>query len=148
LVDGKGIFPFPFICDNMNRKKLILLVLTVFLTAGIVGAQDQLPINPAPGYYGNVIVNGQQAPPGTTIIAKIAGEERGSITTSVSGSYGDDPGPSKLWVTGYRNEIGSSVTFYMSSVAAQQTANFTEAETINRVESILHNPFRGRTRRN
>jgi PGF-pre-PGF domain-containing protein len=117
----------------MNRKKLLLLLLTVLLIAGIAEAQDQLPNNPAPGYYGNVIVNGQQAPTGTTIIAKIGGEERGSITTSVSGSYGDDPGPSKLWVTGYRNEIGSPVTFYMSGVAAQQTANLAEAGTINRV---------------
>ncbi len=123
-----------FLDDTMNKKKILLLVLAVLLIAGIAEAQDQLPINPAPGYYGNVNVNGQQAPAGTTIIAKIAGEERGSMTTSVSGSYGDDPGPSKLWVTGYRNEIGSSVTFYMSGVAAQQTAHFTEAGTINRVD--------------
>ncbi|MCE8426325.1 MAG: PGF-pre-PGF domain-containing protein [Candidatus Methanoperedens sp.] len=118
----------------MNRKKLSLLVLTVLIIAGIAEAQDQVPINPAPGYYGSVTVNGQPAPQGTTIIAKIGNEERGAITTSVSGSYGDDPGPSKLWVTGYRNEIGSSVTFYMSGIAAQQTAHLTDAGAINRVD--------------
>jgi len=142
----KGSSLFHSSGDNMNRKMLILLVLTVLLTAGIAGAQDQLPINPAPGYYGTVMVNGQQAPPGTTIIAKIGGEERGSITTSASGSYGDDPGPSKLWVTGYRNEIGSSVTFYMSGVVSLQNSTLTEAGT--KSGSILHNPFRGRNRRN
>ncbi len=88
-----------------NGNQLIFLVLTVTLKEGIDEDPDNKPINTAPGYYGNVIMNGQQAPPGTTIIAKIGGEERGSITTSASGSYGDDPGPSKLWLTGYGNEL-------------------------------------------
>lgn len=142
----KGSALFHSSGDNMNRKKLLLLVLTVLLTAVIAEAQDPY-INPAPGYYGDVIVNGQQAPPGTTIIAKIGDEERGSITTSVSGSYGDDPGPSKLWVAGYRNEIGSSVTFYMSDVAAQQTSTLTEAKTVNRVDLSFIIPTGGETGR-
>lgn len=121
----------------MNRKKLLLLVLTVLLTAGIAEAQDQLPIDPAPGYFGNVIVNGQQAPPGTTIIAKIGGEVRGSITTSASGLYGDNPGPSKLWVTGYNTELTptpATVTFYVKDIASQQTSTLTGARTTNRVD--------------
>ena len=96
----------------MNTKKLSLVILATFLVAGIAAAQDQFPINPAPGYYGSISVNGQPASPGTVITAKIGEAERGSITTSVSGFYGHDPGPSKLWVTGYQNEKGSTVTFF------------------------------------
>ncbi|MDO8728076.1 MAG: PGF-pre-PGF domain-containing protein [Candidatus Methanoperedens sp.] len=122
----------------MKKKIFILImVLTIILTSGMVSAQTELPMNPPPGYYGNVIVNGQQAPPGTTIIAKIGGEVRGSITTSSSGLYGDNPGPSKLWLTGYNNELTptpATVTFYVGDIASQQTSTLTGAGTINRVD--------------
>lgn len=133
----KGASLFYFFGDTMNKIKIPLLVLTVLLIAGIADAVDQLPINPAPGYFGSITINGQPVPGGTTIIAKIGGVERGSITTSVSGSYGDNPGPSKLWVTGYPNELTptpATVTFYVSGVAAQQTGTLTAAGTINRVD--------------
>ncbi len=118
----------------MNNKKIFLLILALLLIAGIVEAQDQMPLNPAPGYYGSITVNGQPAPVGTAITAKIGTDVRGSITTSVSGSYGDDPGPSKLWVTAFQNEIGSTVTFYMNGVAAPQTAILKGGGTLNRVD--------------
>ena len=130
----------------MNKIKISLLVLTVVLIAGIADAVDQLPINPAPGYFGSLTINGQPAPGGTTIIAKIGGIERGSITTSVSGFFGDDPGPSKLWVTGYLNEltpIPATVTFYVSGVAAQQTGTLTGAGTINRADLSFMIPSGG-----
>jgi PGF-pre-PGF domain-containing protein len=127
----------------MNRKKLSLIVLTVLLIAGIAGAQDQMPINPAPGYYGSVTVNGQPASIGTTIIAMIGGEVRGYITTSVSGFFGDNPGRSKLWVRGFQNETGSTVTFFFNNVAAQQTAQLTGAGTVNRVDLDFEVPGPG-----
>jgi len=133
LVNGKGSSLFHSSGDNMNRKK-IFVVLAVFLVAGIAAAQDQVPINPAPGYYGSISVNGQPASPGTAITAQIGGAERGSMTTSASGFYGDDPGPSKLWVTGFQNEIGSTVTFYVNGVASQQTGILTGKGTLNRVD--------------
>lgn len=132
----KGYSLFYFIGDNMNRKKIYLLILIVLLFSGTAQAQDKLPINPAPGYYGNVLVNGQQAPPGTTIIAKIAGEVRGSITTSIPGLYGDNPGPSKLWLISYDNELSptpATITFYLNEIASQQTGTLTGTGTINRV---------------
>jgi PGF-pre-PGF domain-containing protein len=118
----------------MKKKITLIMVLTILITSGIASAQNELPLNPPPGYYGSVTVNGQPAPPGTTIIAKIGGEVRGSITTSVSGLYGDNPGPSKLWVTGYDNELTpapATVTFYLNDIAAQQTGTLTGAGTIN-----------------
>ena len=58
---GKGDTLFYFFGDTMNNKKIPLLVLTVLLITGIADAVDQLPINPAPGYFGSVTINGQQA---------------------------------------------------------------------------------------
>lgn len=121
----------------MKKKIILIMVLTILLTSGMVSAQNELPLDPPPGYYGNMIVNGQQAPPGTTIIAKIGGEVRGSITTSASGLYGDNPGPSKLWLTGYNNELTptpATVTFYVKDIASPQTSTLTGAGTINRVD--------------
>ncbi|HEY6586526.1 MAG TPA: PGF-pre-PGF domain-containing protein [Candidatus Methanoperedens sp.] len=118
----------------MKKKLILMMVLAILITSGIASAQDELPVNPPPGYYGTVTVNGQPAPQGTTIVAKIAGEARGSITTSKSGFYGDNPGKSKLWITGYQNEINSTVTFYLNDVAAGQTSTLAGPETDNRVD--------------
>ncbi|MFZ3166998.1 MAG: PGF-pre-PGF domain-containing protein [Candidatus Methanoperedens sp.] len=122
---------------KMKKKIILMMVLTILITSGIASAQDELPVNPPPGYYGTVTVNGQPAPQGTTIIAKIAGEARGSITTKTSGFYGDNPGSTKLWITGYQNEINSTVTFYLNDVAAQKTSTFTGPETVNKVDLIF-----------
>lgn len=140
---GKGASLFLFFGDTMNKKKITFLVLTVILFAGIAQAQDQLPINPAPGYFGSVTINGQPAPSGTTIIAKIGGVVRGSITTTVSGFFGDDPGPSKLWVTGYQNETGSTVTFFYNNIAARQTLQLTGAEITKKVDLDFVVPVSG-----
>lgn len=119
---------------KMKKKIILMMVLTILITSGIASAQDELPLNPPPGYYGTVTVNGQPAPQGTTIIAKIGGEVRGSIPISTAGFYGDNPGPSKLWITGYQNEINSTVTFYLNDVAAGQTSILAGSETDNRVD--------------
>ncbi len=107
----------------MNKRTIIILAFTILLISGFASAQDErLPLNPPPGYYGSITVNGQPAAAGTTVTAMIGGEERGSITTVDSGIYGNNPGPAKLWIRSYQNELGSTVTFYVSGVAAQQTA--------------------------
>lgn len=119
----------------MNKRIIIILAFTILLTTEVVSAQDdRLPLNPPPGYYGSITLDGQPAPAGTTIIAKIGGEVRGSLTTTESGSYGDDPGPTKLWIRGYQNETGSTVTFYVNGVAAQQTAGLSSAGITNKAD--------------
>ncbi len=119
----------------MNKRAIIILAFTILLISGFALAQDErLPLNPPPGYYGSIIVNGQPAASGTTIIAMIGGEVRGSITTAGPGIYGDNPGPTKLWVRSYQNEPGSTVTFYVSGVAAQQTAKLPDAGITNKAD--------------
>ncbi len=119
----------------MNKRTIIILAFTILLISGFASAQDErLPLNPPPGYYGSITVNGQPAAAGTTITAMIGGEERGSITTAKSGNYGDKPGPAKLWIRSYQNEQGSTVTFYVSGVAAQQTAKLPGAGATNKTD--------------
>jgi len=119
---------------KMKTKIILVMVLTILITSGIASAQNEIPLSPPPGYYGSVTVNGQPAPQGTTIIAKIGGEVRGSIITTASGFYGDNPGKTKLWIRGYQSEINSTVNFYLNDVAAQQTSTFKGPETDNRVD--------------
>ncbi|NJD51610.1 MAG: PGF-pre-PGF domain-containing protein [Candidatus Methanoperedens sp.] len=119
---------------KMKTKIILVMVLAILVTSGIASAQNEIPVNPPPGYYGSVTVNGQPAPQGTTIIAKIGGEVRGSITTKTSGFYGDNPGTTKLWIRGFQNEINSTVNFYLNDVAAGQTSTLKGAETDNRVD--------------
>ncbi len=111
----------------MNKKTTIpLIVFIILVSAGTSAALN--PLIPA-GYYGSITLDGQPAPAGTTIIAKIGTEERGSITTASSGSYGGPGGPDlKLGVLGYAGENGSIVTFFVNNVAAQQTTTWTSGE--------------------
>ncbi len=119
----------------MNKRTIIILAFTILLISGFASAQDErLPLNPPSGYSGSITVNGQPAAAGTTITAKIGGEERGSITTEKSGVYGDDPGPKKLWIRSYQNEQGSTVTFYVSGVASQQTAKLPGAGATDKAD--------------
>ncbi|MBE0521449.1 MAG: PGF-pre-PGF domain-containing protein [Candidatus Methanoperedenaceae archaeon] len=138
MVERKGLNPFShFPGDTMDKKAISILLFSILLTSGIASAQDQFPLTPPPGYFGSVTVNGQLAPAGTTIIAKIGEEVRGSLPTASPGLFGDDPGPSKLWVTGYPGELTPepvSLTFYINDVAANQTIVLTGAGTINKVD--------------
>ncbi|NJD77523.1 MAG: PGF-pre-PGF domain-containing protein [Candidatus Methanoperedens sp.] len=109
----------------MNKKTTFLIVFFVLVSAGASVALN--PPIPA-GYYGSVTIDGQPAPPGTTIVAKIGAEERGRITTGSSGSYGNSDGYEKLAVTGHAGESGSTVTFLVNNVAARQTTTWTSGD--------------------
>ena len=126
----------------MIKKITSIIIINIVLISGIATAQDE-PINPPPGFYGTLTINGQPAPSGTTIIAKIAGETRGSLTTFKPGLFGDNPGPSKLWITAYQNEIGSTVTFYVNDIAARQTSTLAGAGTLNGVGLTFIVPVSG-----
>jgi len=66
---------------KMKKKIILMMVLTILITSGIASAQNELPLNPPSGFYG------------------------------------DNPGPTKLWITGYQNEIRKdATTTYFESV--------------------------------
>lgn len=99
---------------------LAVALVVVIGIVGVVGAgapvamaDDDDPPDPVPAsYYGDVEIDGEPAPVGTTVSAEIDGEERGSIVIEEEGQYG---GPTiddeKLTVSGDADDDGADVTF-------------------------------------
>jgi PGF-CTERM protein len=83
--------------------------------------------NVSAAYYGEVYINGEPAPVGTTVTANIDGEQRGSITVDEPGKYGSAAGyADKLVVTGTATETGKAVTFLVNGeeVATDRAVTF------------------------
>ncbi|GAB6285485.1 MAG: hypothetical protein STSR0009_16860 [Methanoregula sp.] len=110
---------------DVNRIIIVIGLCILVLVAGVNAAE----IPPFPcEFYGQVSINGQPAPAGSLIEAKINGQTAGSLTTVVSGAYG---GPetfdTRLVVNGQAN--GDSITFSVNGILANQTAIFQERNT-------------------
>ncbi|TAJ45803.1 hypothetical protein CUJ86_03590 [Methanofollis fontis] len=82
-------------------------------------------------FYGTVHIGGEPAPAGTLITAFIGGVERGSVTTTSSGTYGG-PGTfdQRLVVRGTEEESGLVITFTINGVETGETAVYRPGETI------------------
>ncbi|WP_180371642.1 Ig-like domain-containing protein, partial [Neomoorella thermoacetica] len=111
---------------TMRYQSALLVLIFVFtlLVPGFALAQEQ-PVLPA-AYYGTVTLNGQPAPIGTIIVARIGGEVRGQITVENVGEYGGpgDPLALKLKVNGTMEDEGKPVTFEVAGIQASETVAF------------------------
>ena len=75
----------------------------------------QPPILPD-SFYGSLTVNAGPAPAGVTLVAKIAGVERGRHVTEQAGRYGySGAGQPKLLVEGISDDIGKEIHFYLKN---------------------------------
>ena len=106
------------------RRMLCILTITAIILIGTVAAAPVIP----QGFFGSVYLNGNPAPAGTVVLAKINGEIRGQLTTTVDGLYGDqgnfDP---KLFVTATEAEANAgnaTIVFFVGGVQAFQTVPF------------------------
>lgn len=83
---------------------------------------DIKPVPELPAlYYGSITIDGQPAPVGTTIVAKIDGIEVGRHTTTVSGRYGYSEDEGNFAVSRYENmSEQSTVNFYVGDSEAMQ----------------------------
>jgi hypothetical protein len=101
-----------------------ILVITAIVLIGTVAAAPVLPGE----YYGSVYLNGNPAPVGTEIIAKINGEQRGELITTKEGLYGSpDNFESRLMVTSTEEEINSgniTISFFVGGIQAFQIVPF------------------------
>ena len=86
-------------------------------------------------FYGSVYLNGNPAPAGAVIVAKINGEPRGELTTTVDGLYG---GPDnfilRLIVSSTEEEVNAgnaTVTFFVGGVQAFQIVPFRSGNSEN-----------------
>jgi hypothetical protein len=117
----------------MDSKIGLLMILAILLLQGGASAQDALPLIPPPGFYGTISIDGEPAPPGTTIIGMIGEEELGSIQTTESGLYGEENGPVKFWINADESKIGMKLDFIVDNVVAQQSSTLFDAGTMTRV---------------
>ena len=102
----------------VNKKTCLMLLAILFLfTVPFASAVPPLPA----AYFGNITVNGEPAPAGTTAIAKINGVEKGMITTTISGMYGEDF-YERLIVEGGKD--GDFVRFYVKGVEAKESVTW------------------------
>jgi PGF-pre-PGF domain-containing protein len=82
-------------------------------------AQPYQPAIPA-GFWGGTMVNGEPVPVGSVIIARIGGEERGSVDVLEQGYYGDADTDKKLAVIGTTDDQGETIKFYLKLPGKEQ----------------------------
>jgi hypothetical protein len=106
------------------RIIVCIFALTAIVLIGTVAAAPVLPGE----YYGSVYLNGNPAPVGTEIIAKINEEQRGEIITTKEGLYGSpDNFEPRLMVTSTEEEINSgntTISFFVGGIQAFQIVPF------------------------
>lgn len=95
------------------KFKLIGLVFVVFLTLGNVSAQQAPPEFPDL-FYGEVTVNGDDAPAGEKIVAKVGGElpDQGNITIDTAGKYGSSDGAEEQLAVA-DSSTGEDISFFI-----------------------------------
>jgi hypothetical protein len=120
--------------NQIRWGALTLTTIAFLLLAGTAGATPAI----APQFYGGVTINGGPAADGTMIVAKMDGNDRGSIMT-LNGWYGGaaafDP---KLLVNAEIEEIGQTITFFVREGGIDyqtgQTAVFIEEGSVERLD--------------
>lgn len=106
----------------MNFKIIITALIVLTLSANIALAIPGIPN----AFYGTVTWNGQPAPDGTTITAKINGVQVAS-TNTVGGKYGY-PAGTFLVNDPNSNRVGKTINFFVNNVDTGQTAVFSGAQ--------------------
>jgi hypothetical protein len=107
----------------MKLKLFVSILLSTLLVSNIALA---LPGTPC-AFYGTVLINGQLAPDGTTVTAKINGVDVGS-TTTLNGKF---MGSQILIVEDpINNRAGKIVQFFVNGVDTTQTFPFLNGGTV------------------
>jgi PGF-pre-PGF domain-containing protein len=107
---------------------IALVVVTGLLAAGpaVVVGQQSIPA----AYSGSVTINDDPAPTGVSVIAKVDGEQYGSITVETEGQYGDPGANDYLTVQGDDLSPGDEVTFYVNGDSFSETQVNTDPSTV------------------
>jgi len=95
---------------------LLSLLFTFILSGVMVGVAGDLPSVPHK-FWGNVTLNGTDAPNGTVINATIDGEFRGNVTVITEGQYGE-----YLAVDGSASDDGKMIIFSVDGIEATEIA--------------------------
>jgi len=99
-----------------NSEKILFLILLFFVVTA--GAQSTPPSFPSVAVFsGWVEINGEYAPKGTVVVAKISGDEVCSYTLESEEQY-------KIVVEGTTEDSGMEIEFYIDGIKADQTAEW------------------------
>ncbi len=102
----------------VRRISLILLI-------ALIGTASAVPLLPAE-FWGSVTIDGNPAPAGTVITARIGNHNTGSLTLESAGVYGGDAlFDKRLLVNGEDDDVGKTITFFVGGARATRTAVYT-----------------------
>jgi len=88
----------------------------------LIGTASAVPLLPAE-FWGSVTIDGNPAPAGTAITARIDGRDCGSLTLTTAGVYGGDATFDKrLLVCGGDDDAKKTITFFVDGARAVETA--------------------------
>ncbi|WP_232210809.1 S-layer protein [Methanothermococcus okinawensis] len=102
-------------------KKIFLFLTFIFLTSAVYA--ESAPILPA-SYYGTINVEGGGTLNNVKLVAKINGEERGSIIIKNNKFGGKSYSEEKLIVKGSSDDEGKTVEFYIGNYKADETTTW------------------------
>lgn len=108
----------------MMRKLASTCLISLMLLALMLGISQPAHAQPPPmpqGFYGSVTIDGNPAPPGTTVSVHIGGTEVASATTDAQGMY-------SCTVSG---TSGAPVGFYVNGVQSQQSYTLSSGAVTN-----------------
>ena len=99
------------------------LPLTLFFIA-LIGTASAVPLLPAE-FSGSVTIDGNPAPAGTVITARIGDRDCGSLTLAAGAYGGDTLFDERLIVSGGEDDAGETISFFIDGVRAHETAVYT-----------------------
>jgi hypothetical protein len=113
----------------VRRISLILLI-------ALIGTASAVPLLPAE-FWGSVTIDGNPAPAGTVITARIGDHDTGSLTLESAGVYGGDAlFDRRLLVNGEDDDVGKAITFFVDGARATRTAVYTPG-TSTRLDLVV-----------
>jgi len=104
----------------MNEYICLFVIAGILLAIAPSVYADMAQLPTLPSFFsGALTIEGNPAPAGTEVVAKIDGETRGTIAAEEDGKYGSG---GQLLVTGDSDDAGKTIRFYVNDVEADQTA--------------------------
>ena len=101
---------------SVARASILLSILIALSGMAAMAMADDQGVSPPPNWFsGDVTLNGDSAPVGTTIEAFIQGDPRGTVTVESPGEY------TYLGVVGDSADDGMPVTFTIDGLPANET---------------------------
>lgn len=120
--------------DQLSKgKKILILTAAVFLllacvSIGSVSAAQEIPPFPVQ-IWGTVTINGEPAPVGGIVTAKIGDKVLQSFILSKSGKMGEGGTfGDKFVLTASSNDVNEVITFWMGTTQAKETIVFTPGD--------------------